>query len=230
MKMKIIGHRGAAGLALENTLESIKAGINSGADYIEIDTRLTFDHQVVLCHNPDLKKISNDERLVSDLTLAKIKDIILHNNQTVPTLEEVLVIIKDFPVIIELKEDDMIFDFLKVLDKFPKANVTIISFKHQEIEKLKSMRPELKVYLASLTDPHDVVIRAKSMSANGVAINFWTLNPISYLYARSIKLDMMVYTINNKFLAYFIHFLYPKVMICTDNPQFFVKRRRSNAS
>lgn len=62
MKMKIIGHRGAAGLALENTLESLRAGINAGAHSIEFDVRLTKDGEVVLCHDSDLKKISQDKR------------------------------------------------------------------------------------------------------------------------------------------------------------------------
>lgn len=46
--MLIIGHRGAAGLAPENTLASIKAGIAAGVDILELDIYITRDRQAVL--------------------------------------------------------------------------------------------------------------------------------------------------------------------------------------
>ena len=46
--MLIIGHRGAAGLAPENTMAAIAAGIEAGSDMIEIDVRLTRDNQLVV--------------------------------------------------------------------------------------------------------------------------------------------------------------------------------------
>lgn len=49
--MKIFGHRGARGLASENTLAAIEAGITAGADFIEIDVRTTKDGVPVLWHN-----------------------------------------------------------------------------------------------------------------------------------------------------------------------------------
>jgi glycerophosphoryl diester phosphodiesterase len=52
--MLIIGHRGAAGLAPENTMAAIAAGIEAGSDMIEIDVRLTRDNQLVVIHDPRL--------------------------------------------------------------------------------------------------------------------------------------------------------------------------------
>ena len=56
--MKIIGHRGAAGLALENTLPGIELARLLGVDAIEIDVRKTKDNQLILCHDADLKRVA----------------------------------------------------------------------------------------------------------------------------------------------------------------------------
>lgn len=52
--MLIIGHRGAAGLAPENTIESLQAGLDAGADILEFDVRLTSDKVPILAHDAHL--------------------------------------------------------------------------------------------------------------------------------------------------------------------------------
>lgn len=52
--MLIIGHRGAAGLAPENTVESLRAGLDANADMLEFDIRLTSDNIPVLAHDAHL--------------------------------------------------------------------------------------------------------------------------------------------------------------------------------
>lgn len=52
--MKIIGHRGARGLAPENTLQAIELALRHHADEIEVDIRTTKDNVPVLSHNSTL--------------------------------------------------------------------------------------------------------------------------------------------------------------------------------
>jgi glycerophosphoryl diester phosphodiesterase len=47
-----IGHRGAAALAPENTLEALRAGIAHGCDYVEFDVLSDADGGLVLGHSP----------------------------------------------------------------------------------------------------------------------------------------------------------------------------------
>jgi glycerophosphoryl diester phosphodiesterase len=47
-----IGHRGAAALAPENTLEALRAGIAHGCDYVEFDVLSNPDGRLVLAHSP----------------------------------------------------------------------------------------------------------------------------------------------------------------------------------
>ena len=50
--MLTIGHRGAASIAKENTLEAFQVALSNGIDMIETDLRLTADGIFVLSHLP----------------------------------------------------------------------------------------------------------------------------------------------------------------------------------
>ena len=56
---KIIGHRGAAGLAPENTLSSIKKAYKSGLVFIEIDVKVTKDNIPILLHDDTIDRTTN---------------------------------------------------------------------------------------------------------------------------------------------------------------------------
>lgn len=59
--MIIIGHRGARGLAPENTLASIRKALACGVDEVEIDIRITSDGVPVLSHD---KAVANEESVM----------------------------------------------------------------------------------------------------------------------------------------------------------------------
>jgi glycerophosphoryl diester phosphodiesterase len=50
----LIGHRGAAALARENTLESIEAAVGAGVDGVELDVLRAHDGSLILAHGPEI--------------------------------------------------------------------------------------------------------------------------------------------------------------------------------
>ena len=56
---RVIGHRGAAEAAPENTLASFRAAKNQGAAWVEFDTKLSADDQPFLLHDDNLDRTSN---------------------------------------------------------------------------------------------------------------------------------------------------------------------------
>ena len=77
---EIVGHRGAAGLAPENTLEGFAAAVAAGVDRIELDVRRTSDRRVVVFHDFKLDRLHPDAdgrigRTVSRCTLAQMREI-----------------------------------------------------------------------------------------------------------------------------------------------------------
>lgn len=85
--MLVMGHRGAAGLAPENTLEALRVGFEAGVDILEFDVRLTKDKIPILSHDFTGFRLHRDPSLISQRTLADLKK---RFRQPIVTLEEVL--------------------------------------------------------------------------------------------------------------------------------------------
>lgn len=69
----VLAHRGASRQAPENTLASLRAAIDLGADWAEIDVRLTRDGEIVLHHDADLQRTAGVPLRVSDSTLEQLR-------------------------------------------------------------------------------------------------------------------------------------------------------------
>ena len=52
-----IAHRGYSAPYPDNTRLAFEGAIETGADYIEVDVRLTVDSHVVCCHDADLNRL-----------------------------------------------------------------------------------------------------------------------------------------------------------------------------
>jgi len=214
----IVGHRGAAGLAPENTIKSIKTALINNADAVEFDVRLTRDNKLILCHDNNLERVIGKKTRVKSLSYSEIKKLLTISGDPIPTLEEALEAIGSRIAIIELKDSDSLKPLLKVIDKYPTSNIRITSFKHIELMLLKKQMPGLFLYAAENTKPIEAIHNASLVKADGITLNFWLLNPLTYLFAKKRNLEIMVYTVNNRFMAWFIHVIYPGVAICTDFP------------
>lgn len=64
----IIGHRGAASVAPENTIASFKRAMTDGADGIEFDVRLAQDRVPVVIHDPVLRRTALRDGAVASLS------------------------------------------------------------------------------------------------------------------------------------------------------------------
>ena len=71
----VIGHRGAAAYAPENTLASFKMAEGAGADWFELDVHLSKDGEVVVIHDDTVDRTTNGHGNVRDLTLYDLKQL-----------------------------------------------------------------------------------------------------------------------------------------------------------
>ena len=71
----VIAHRGASGLAPENTLAAFKLAIACGADGVEMDVQLSADGHPVVIHDRRVNRTTNGAGLVSRLTLEQLKQL-----------------------------------------------------------------------------------------------------------------------------------------------------------
>lgn len=223
--MKIIGHRGAAGHELENSLASLHHGATLPLWAIEFDVRKTRDDKLVVFHDPDLKRVAKKSERICDLTLKQLEKVPLLTGSHIPTLAEALEVIGKKRAVIELKDTDTAELLLETLADFPDANVIIASFKLSELATLRGHRPDLTLYALERTRPVESIQLAQKYHLNGLGMNYWLLNPLTYFLCRRAKLAMYVYTIDVPFLARFVTTLYPGVVVCTNYPERFLRKR-----
>ncbi|MGM0501198.1 MAG: glycerophosphodiester phosphodiesterase, partial [Bacillota bacterium] len=163
-----IGHRGAAGLAPENTEAGFKKAVELGLDMIELDVQLTKDNKLVVIHDYDLQRAAGVEAKVADLTLDKLKQIDIgsyfaaeYADQRIMTLREVIELVGDELMInIELKmiaerEQILIDEVKEILRQENFVDRAIISsFNHCYIKKFG---PQFKTAILINSYPTDVV-------------------------------------------------------------------------
>jgi len=70
----IIGHRGAKGIAPENSLSGFKKAVELGIDGIELDVHLTKDGELVVIHDMDLQRLAGLRIPIKQLTFKELKE------------------------------------------------------------------------------------------------------------------------------------------------------------
>ncbi len=91
--MRFFGHRGAAGLALENSRESVLASLDHDLEVVEFDIHRTKDGKLVVIHDHHTGRVATQKVIVHDLTLAELKQIPLNNGQPLLDFDELFAII-----------------------------------------------------------------------------------------------------------------------------------------
>ncbi len=102
-----IAHRGLhnnANNIYENTKESFLAAVNENYA-IECDVVLSKDHEVVVLHDENLKRLCNLDKNVSSLTMNELRNLkIYESDSNIISLDEMLhVVSAHVPIIIEIK-------------------------------------------------------------------------------------------------------------------------------
>ena len=147
--IKIVGHRGAAGYAPENTLLSFQAAMDSGCDKVEMDIRVTKDGHAVVIHDATVDRTTNGKGPVLAKTLEEIKRLECGKGQKIPTLREVVDLCKNrIRLIIELKE----FGASKAVSEILEENdltgsSLVISFDAGIVGEMKETNPQIKLGL-----------------------------------------------------------------------------------
>ncbi len=154
----ITGHRGAGGLAPENTLAAIQLALNLGVDRIEIDVQQTNDNVIIVLHDRTLRRTTNGFGFVKNLNYneilafsAGLKFNSVYEDEKVPTLEQVLDLINGkAELLIETKYSYLyypnierhILNIIKAKNAFSWCK--IISFNDRTLVRMNSLSTEIR--------------------------------------------------------------------------------------
>jgi len=167
----ITAHRGASYAAPENTIAAIEKAVEFGADYVEVDVRITKDGQIVLIHDRSLNRTTNGTGELWDFTLEELRGLDAGSwfgeefrGEPIPTLSEVIgLAMGRVKLNIEIKvsrEEPAIAG--KVVDivraeKFEK-DCMVTSFTREIVEEIKRIAPDIRTGLIFGRDyPTDVL-------------------------------------------------------------------------
>lgn len=216
--MKIIGHRGAAGLAAENTLESLRVAKKVGIDALEFDVWLTEDGQLVLSHDMHTGRLGSVDLSIPNATLKEIQSVKFKNGEHPPTFDEAMKTAGKTPVVIDAKGKGWAQPLAKALKKYKQADVKVIALNHPELAAFHQLRPDLPVYALDFISPFRAIRHARQHKFTGIDTGYWYLNPLTYWMARRAGLEVIIYTINHLWFARLLRFLYPTISITTNRP------------
>ncbi len=194
----IVGHRGAKGLAPENTLKSIRVALKLGVDAVEVDVRLSKDKKPILLHDEDFGRVSGVKLKPRDMLLEEIRSKIRVNEEPVPTLNEALELVSGKAgLLIEVKESDSTEIVLKVLEEYgwPKW-VAIVSFHEEVLRTVRSINEEVVLGLIYAKSPGKIV-EAKKLGAKIVLPHFRLASAKAVSFAHRLNLKVVAWTIND---------------------------------
>ncbi|SFM13392.1 glycerophosphoryl diester phosphodiesterase [Paenibacillus sp. 1_12] len=158
-KTIIIGHRGAAGEAPENTLGSFRLAVEQGAEALELDIHESADGALIVCHDATVDRTTNGHGSISRMTQEELQKLDAggwfspqYVGEKLPLLEEVFTLIpQDILINIEIKcaySTRLEHRLLQLLQQYDRLqNVIISSFDHKILVRLKQAEPALKMGL-----------------------------------------------------------------------------------
>lgn len=159
-------HRGARRAAPENTLAAFAKALQLGADGIELDTLLSKDGVLVVCHNLEVDATSNGRGRVQDFSLSELREFDFGGwfdpafaGEKIPTLNEVFDLVGSRLLVnIEMKSVSLRSDGLATATAaFIKARnlydqVIVSSFNPLALRRVHRLDPRIEIGLLYSTD------------------------------------------------------------------------------
>jgi len=166
-KVLVIAHRGASGYEPENTLRSVEKALELGADMVEVDVHVSRDGYIVVIHDARLERTTNGKGYVKDLTLEELKKLDAGLGEQIPTLEEVIQLVKGKArLVVEIKVPGTEKRVLQeIKENLLEDEALITSFYHPVIRWVKELNPNVQagVIIASRpVKPAQLAIDAKA--------------------------------------------------------------------
>jgi glycerophosphoryl diester phosphodiesterase len=138
--LKIIGHRGAAGLAPENTMASLRKSLEHHADMLEFDLRVTRDSVVVLHHDPEIIDAGANKLKISECTYKELRT----HKPDLATFDDVL---REFgskiPLVVEIKPDEPTGPIIAIIKQTKGVDLSLASFSQKILLELQEALPDI---------------------------------------------------------------------------------------
>ena len=204
-QVDITAHRGYSSVAPDNTLASVQAAIEAGADYAEIDIQEAKDGTLVVVHDTHLGKLAGLDRNVYDMTGAELVEVDVgsHFSETfsderMPTLDQMIELAKGrIKLNIELKVHGKEQRFAeRAVERIRalgfRGECVITSLDAAVLQQVRTLDPDL---------PLGIILTAFVGNVHQMDVDFYSVNSLVATNdfirnARRHDRDVHVWTIN----------------------------------
>lgn len=221
-KICITAHRGASEYAPENTMASIALAVEEGADYVELDVRLTADEVPVLLHDSTLSRTTGVSKAVEQVTYGELTAYDAGSSfsdnyagEKIPSLEEVLKAYGGkIGFNIELKDKksrSLVHLVVALIEKYGvEESCVVTSMSYEQLEWVKEKNKTIKTgYILSMVYGDFYECRAadflsirsgfvtetvvKEAHALGKEVHAWTVNKENeFIRLKAIGIDNII--------------------------------------
>lgn len=209
----LIAHRGASADAPENTLASARLAWEQHADGLELDLHLTADGELVVIHDPDVRRTTGQTGTIAQLTLAQIRRLDAGGGkdprfagERIPSLAEMLgVTPKSKLLYVELKAGaELIAPLAAILESaaWTLPAIAFLGFDPAVLRAVKQRLPRFPAYLLAETPaaPSIASLIAECGRSDFQGLNLehtWPITPAELEAVRTDRLQLHAWDVDD---------------------------------
>ena len=204
--MLIIGHRGAAGSAPENTLEALRHGHSVGADMLEFDVQITRAVIPIVIHDSTLLRTHGRRHWFLYTSHESIRKATEKGHQ-IATLEEVM---EEFfgkvLLNLELKNRGTAKAVIRLVERYVTQpedwqNILFSSFKPGELLRIRQLCPQAELAMLHHRNPFLFIAYQRKLRFSAVGFHRLYVNDLALEIAKRAGVLTYVYTVNRPHTA-----------------------------
>lgn len=215
---KVIAHRGASGVAPENTLAAIRAAAEQGARWVEVDVAVTADGVPVIHHDDRLERCTNGRGWLLAHSHQELKGLDAGSwfaprfaGESLPTLEALLALAMDLGIGLNLEikpltgwEEPTASAAVKSLQEFgqDKCPLLLSSFSLAALRVAQALLPAVPRAYNAMVVPPDWQERLAAADCVGIHCHCEAkLDPETIRSVNAAGKKILCFTVNDTALA-----------------------------
>lgn len=188
----------------ENSLAAIARALDAGVDAVEIDI-YQIEGELLVTHDRRLGRVVSGQGIITDLPLAYLRAQTLENGEPLPTLRDVLALVKDRALLnIEIKGTNCVPTLKQQLEAFVSdhqltfEHYIVSSFDHLQLYQSLQIMPQVKRAALIEGIPLDYAQCCEPLQAYAFNTHLSFITPELLDDARKRGLKNWVYTVNSE--------------------------------
>lgn len=211
MAAPVIGHRGAAGIAPENTLAAVRVAADHGVRWIEVDAQLSADGRAVVYHDATLERCTNGQGELAAYSHAELTELDAGSwfdrrfaGERVPLLSDLLALCQERHVGINLElkvaegrdPEALAIAALQDMAAHDAVDVLVSSFSKAALVACRRTDPAVRLGWLCVTWPQDLAAINRELKLVSVHCDEGTLEQRHVEQARALGLKVYAWTVN----------------------------------